>query len=918
MLRRSALVCLTAFVLTTGLLAGGRFPCAEGAEASSALRAKPPVYIWFEPEWFEGVKGSFGYWSGMPKATGSWGIAGPGISAEWTQGGESEWNSMGAAAEETQAKCHRDFTVPRAGKYAVWVRYYDHRNKTEPFRVSVTQAGRPTVSGELGVHPVVPKNDEYQLYWNFAFGWGMFTGDLQAGPARITLETHKPGEAFRQVDAVLLTDDMHHVPLIREKPRFNYLSTFTLAPPASAHLRGRGEGFGAGTSMPRIKLANRDFSMWSGIDNDPKWWNAQKVDALKLTDLLFQFGPHTDIRSKFHEQFAGQRNLPIISSPLMLPGLYLGGVPDLSTKSPLRKWFEQTKTPFYIMTNYAAPTYPQPAGKETFEALNGPLAHQFLGYIHGENVATQGVGTPPHVASQSRRERIDSLAAYWPKKQAEVWKGIYGTPVPESHWNKGIACLSVDSIAYAHLYHETGAQLTGYEEDATNVHIPMRIAFERGAARQYGGGWINYASGNFGDACNYFWQNPVVPRGAPSWYHSKYTITDGVSISWYRKLYYMNYFGGASAIYWEQNLGNQWILPGPGNHPIMLSPYGRATEDFQACVARLPDRGEPLAPVGILLNYGHGYERVNNYCLMLDQFRENAADRELRELFNVLWYPTAVSESQVAAPDVQSMPSGRYGNIFDVLVDRPSRAKAILDYPVIWAAGDVKFDGAWPSVLNEYLQRGGTLVLNLEACRQLPASLTGLKLGTGVASAEDWTAADLPLQSATPFDLAHAELQGAKPVVWTSKKQPVITRHEVQGGAVIVCLVPQLSGQDERAHPALPYLMNGLTAGLLPVEVRLSNGERPQGEVAFQINKTKEGYVVLLTNNRGIDKTQNGVARVDRSQAARVVLHTRLFLRAVKEYTEPREISFTLSNQESTISLTVPAGDVQVIGLITR
>src|SRR5438874_6924406 len=108
---------------------------------TSAARGqdKPPVHLWFEPEWFEGVKGSFNYWTGAAKPTGSWGIAGPGISAEWTQGGESEWNSMGATADETHAACHRDLTVPRAGKYHLWVRYVDHRKKTEPFTVTVRQ-----------------------------------------------------------------------------------------------------------------------------------------------------------------------------------------------------------------------------------------------------------------------------------------------------------------------------------------------------------------------------------------------------------------------------------------------------------------------------------------------------------------------------------------------------------------------------------------------------------------------------------------------------------------------------------------------------------------------------------------------------------------------------------------------------------
>src|SRR5436309_1317525 len=121
--------------------------CPVAAEAGT----KPPVYLWLEPEWFEGVQGHFAYWTGTAKPNGAWGVAGPGISAEWSQGGESEWNSMGAPAEETKARCQRDLIIPRAGKYHVWVRYVDHRHKTEPFRVILEQGGKPAVNGELGV-----------------------------------------------------------------------------------------------------------------------------------------------------------------------------------------------------------------------------------------------------------------------------------------------------------------------------------------------------------------------------------------------------------------------------------------------------------------------------------------------------------------------------------------------------------------------------------------------------------------------------------------------------------------------------------------------------------------------------------------------------------------------------------------------
>src|SRR5258708_2592727 len=130
--------------------------------AATPVAAKAPVYLWHEPEWFEGVKGSFAYWTGDPKPAGQWGVAGPGISPEWTQGGESEGNSMGAAAAETKAECYRDLVIPRGGNYRVWVRYVDHRKKKSPFTVVIDQGGK-SQRGELGTRPVVPANDELQL-----------------------------------------------------------------------------------------------------------------------------------------------------------------------------------------------------------------------------------------------------------------------------------------------------------------------------------------------------------------------------------------------------------------------------------------------------------------------------------------------------------------------------------------------------------------------------------------------------------------------------------------------------------------------------------------------------------------------------------------------------------------------------------
>jgi hypothetical protein len=890
---------------------------------SAFAAEKSPVYVWFEPEWFDTVKGGFGYWSGFDstKPAGHWMIAGPGITAEFSQGGESEWNSMAVPAAETNAECSRDFVVPRAGKYTMWVRYVDHRDKTEPFLAEIQQNGKAAISGELGVQPVVSRNDEYELYWGFSFGWGKLEGNLAEGPAKLRLLVNKAGEAWRQLDAVLITDDASYVPYAREKPPFAYYGAFALQPKDGASWRGSAKDLTVGANWKRKQLAGKDYTMWLQMGKTKDW---DKGLSGSVYDGFYNQSVNADIAKEFQAQFAGRKDIPIMSWPNLLPGFYLGIGVNLSPDAPLRKWLETTKAPFFIMTNYAMdPGYTEATGPATYAALTGPLAGQFLGFINGESIgapAACGLVNLPHtINGKTRREHFETIAPQILKQQAEQWSKIFKTPVPEGLWKKGISCLSVDCIALCHLFHFMGSEVVGHEVDATMVNTPLRIAFQRGAARQFGGAWISYTSGNFGDSCNYFTQEPICPRGAKGWWHSKYAITDGVPIEWYRKLYYLNYMGGASALYWEQGLDNQFMMPGPGTHPVQLSPFGRTTLDFQNFVSRLPDRGEPYTPVGVLLSYAHGYDGVSNACKMLEILPQNDADRELRELFNVFWHPVSINESLPITPDTQSMQSSVYGNIFDILVDRAERSDAILNYPVIWAAGDVELGGKWATVLEDYVKKGGTLVVNAGAARgKLPESLLGLKLSGKTQVAEAWTPEGGAEQAATPFEVENAELTSAKALVSAGSKSPLITRNAVGQGAVIVTLVPRMLGRDERAHPALAYLMNGLSDGLLPIEVRLANGDRLSGELMYQVNKTKDGWLVTLFNNHGVDKTQTGIARVDRRAFVDVVVRSRTAVKSAREWTETRDLNVEKAASGSEIKLRVQPGDIQVVGLVAR
>src|SRR5262249_54567374 len=138
----------------------------------------------------------------------------------------------------------------------------------------------------------------------------------------------------------------------------------------------------------------------------------------------------------------------------------------------------------------------------------------------------------------------------------------------------------------------------------------------------------------------------------------------------------------------------------------------------------------------------------------------------------VCWHPAGVVEGQPAAPDVQSLPSGRYGNIFDVLVDRPEKIGAIMNYPVIWAAGDVDLRGL-AKPLEEYVRKGGTLVVTGDAAPKaekqvLPDALAGFAGSNTFDRFEEWTPAGGEARPTTPYRVERGVLRGAEVLAWAA------------------------------------------------------------------------------------------------------------------------------------------------------
>src|SRR5438874_2080550 len=714
-----------------------------GQERANSFSASPRLhlaasdveYLWYEAENMRGLTASSSlhepllnpsYLDFPASKTPGWCISGPGVSAEWSQGGESEWNSVAASVDETRATIWQDVEVPRAGEYKVWVRYADFANKTENFVVRVTQQGREVSSHEFGAKDVVDAHDETSMYWGWAFAWDSASANLAKGSARVSIEITKSAQARRQVDCFLLTSDLSFVPSGRRKPdcaAMRYLREWSAT---RAPLQSLIESAWPNVPPPawvRPKIAGRDFIMPWNIARE--FW--QLYDKPSAERSLYPF--NAEPVDEFVKSYAGKREVPIFDSKLVTPVIYINDMPALlKDGSAFRRYLAETKSPFSILINYGAPAFESDAdAQHALSVLNSELRDQFLGWVSGESVGFVWDEAPKYLkisSEMSRAQLLEAHRAFYTDALTRKWSALFKTQA-SAMWDRMLPAQSTGSTSFAHALAEWGVRHLGMETAAVQPMTAMRIAFTRGAARQYGGDFFYYHAPNFGDTATTFTKQQNF-AGPDFFFHSHYGPTMGPSLSWYRKSYYLYYMSGASAIYLEQGF-DQFFKLGPGEHPFQLNPLGRITDEFMRFAEQHLDRGTPYTPIAFLLDPAHGWEMTDYPQWPFGVSQVNRSDRALRELFGAAYYPGLVREGEPASGERQAFVPGIFGNIFDVLVASETHKDAIDSYRAVIVGGQVNWTDAWAKKLEDYVRGGGVVVLNSAQTKGLPMSLLGIR-----------------------------------------------------------------------------------------------------------------------------------------------------------------------------------------------
>ncbi|HJU54358.1 MAG TPA: hypothetical protein VJ715_07300, partial [Pyrinomonadaceae bacterium] len=631
--------CFSAFLCLLLSLPGNSF-----AQTSTPPRpdtAAPSYeYLWYETENMRGFSVNERNepiqnpsWKNPPRAVApGWGINGPGVSAEWTQGGESEWNSAAASADETRATIYQDVLVPRAGQYKVWVRYADWARRAENFTVRVTQDDREVFRREFGARDLVDPHDEVSMYWGWAFTWDGAPATLTKGAARVSIEIEKQAEARRHVDCLLVTNDPAFVPAGRKKPDFaamRYLRDWSEKRPPLAPLAEPETKTDVPILWRRSSLAGRDFLMPWNISKD--FWRLYDTKPPEERPL-YPF--NAEPVAEFVKTYKGAKEVPLFSSRLVVPVVYIADLPlYLKEGSPFVRYLRETRAPFAVLINYGTARWPAPADAQAaWRLLSGDLREQFLGWISGESVghvwadASRELKLRPEM---SRREMLEALRVAYTGALERKWAKIFQTPEPGAMWKELIPAQATSSTSFAHALSEWGVRTVGIETAAVQPATGMRVAFTRGAARQYGGPFLYYHAPNFGDTATTFTRQQNF-AGPDNFFHSRYGATMGPSLSWYRKSYYLYYMAGASAVYLEQGF-DQFFKPGPGEHEFGLNPLGRITDEFMRFAAKhAADRGTPYTPVAFLLDPAHGWDMTDYPQWPFEVSPLDRSDRALR------------------------------------------------------------------------------------------------------------------------------------------------------------------------------------------------------------------------------------------------------------------------------------------------
>jgi len=909
------------------------------AAGLAAPEVRAAETIWIEAEHLDGIQG-YCWPMGKPemkKTDGHWGLSGPGWAAEWNQGGESGFLSIAAGADDDKAAATKTIEVPADGRYFVWVRYGDWREKTERFQVRLEQGGR-IWTGPYGERAVVEEDNEAKLYWGWAFAWDQREVDLKKGSARLSLVTTTKESEPRQVDVIVLTTDAAYRPRTKERPAnpaWDLLETYRHGIPQDIEPLARQKPAPALPKAWQLRtFRDKGFLyLWNMNAADAEGsWLGDKPDRVKAP---YHVGDK-DVREAFEKRYAGRGDVPIFGDPRIVPTFHAVGAGPFATDPKtgevqpagvkFARWLDEHPDRCWAtMMNYHGGTPVGEKGVQAFAKVRdryvGSIAGESLGYFYPDDKkmreATAGAKT--------RRHLVEAFTPLALEANAEKYRKIYGKDLDANPYADVIPCQSVENIAFLPIALDWGARTVGYESSAmTSSVLPMRWAFMRGGARQRGALTATYRSCNFGDSSTIF-SNAGSFHAPQNILDNYYSVYAGAGMTWYKMDLWYQYMAGSAMFYHEQGFDEFWMPGGTsaaGRQGVQLSPKGKLVDRFLRVTAKESGRGAPFTPVAFLVDYAHGWEPApfwpnafGDFHRGPDRFRFGDHERMLEEYFWTAYFPIGPESQKPMTGTNEVYVAGVFGDLFDAVFAYPDVAKwKTLDtYPVVIAAGEIELTEAEGKRLAAYVDQGGTLLVADEHLTGPGVKALNLPAAGAPAEADGYTwLADKTPQPSQRFryrpiqapERRRATEWSHKPLAQAPNGDVFCAAEDRGRGRLIYLSVPRGLGIDRRAVPALARLFAHLVHGLMPVEV--------EGQVEWLVNRSDSAWTVTLLNPAGQPKPQQGIVPTDYRENRAVTIRCHVPVTSARDWLMPDD---TLTVKDGTVQCEVLAGSVRIIEL---
>ena len=424
---------------------------------------------------------------------------------------------------------------------------------------------------------------------------------------------------------------------------------------------------------------------------------------------------------------------------------------------------------------------------------------------------------------QSRKECYDQVRDYFLTRHRAM-RGRTISVTGHSHYE-----------AYAG---EWGSRVIGLELGENIAFTQSKIAFARGAARQ--------------------WNKPFSIQVSP-WFHGSCTtngplrregqyargLDAGHSLSFYRRMWLHSWFAGAALVTPENSIA---IFFEKGDPDWTLTEHGRAAVEVFKTI-KTYDPSVPYTPVAIVLDRYAGY---NAYQGRPWGILENTpGDLETRDLFQQQLFPGSDhihTRPDPVNPEKSYLRPTPYGEMFDVLLSN-ARPELLAAYPVLLLVGDHAFDAQFVSTLFDVLRAGSRVLLHPRHVPALGNDFARLQ-GTGKVEVLEAWANPATKRSAAISSTRLAQLRDSllpvrvegDPVQYQVNRRPSGWIVEIVNneGVIKTPTEPAIAEKDRDAHVTLVPRVPVSSVSLLRSRERLAltpaiSLSIPAGETRFVV-----------------------------------------------------------------------------------